>query len=1113
VIFLSEPAREENRNQWLASFPETNPNPVIEINAQGKITFANPATISTLTKLGFPPNPELFLPDDVKEILRLLRETSETQVYREINLCNTYFSENFALNHDLQVIRIYIADITGRKQVEKDLRRAYDHTTHILESISDSFIAVDKDWRFIYINRKALEYTNKSSKDVMGKIIWEIFPSVVGTPLETFYRKAMTSREPITFKNTSIIAKGERFELHAYPMDEGLTIIGKNITEQEQAEEALRESQLRTASILEEIADTFYSLDEQWRFTIVNPAAEKAPFGRPASELLGRVIWDLYPNLVGTQIYRHYLKSAEKDTLEHFEAQLPLNRRWYEVFMQGRKGGIDVYMRDISQRKQAEDALRESETRLSLAQKAAGTGTWDWNITKGGIIWSLQLYDLFGIDPNKTSASFDIWNSILHPDDKEGANARIEKALATHTSLDSEYRIIRPDAELRWINALGHGVYDSDGQAVRMYGICIDITKRHKAEEALRQREEQLLRTNELLEAVTKGTDVIIAVQDTDFRYLYFNDAYKEKIMQLTGKEITIGISMIEAFADVPKEQKRAINEWNRVMNGDNVNENIEFGSHGQDRKVYHVLHTSIRDAHGRITGAGEVAFDITNQVEMEDALRETKEYLDNLITYANAPIIVWDPEFRITLFNRAFEHLTGKKANDVIGKGLEILFPEKYLKKAMDLIRKTSEGERWESVEIPILQKKGEIKTVLWNSAAILESDGKTILSTIAQGQDITERKKIESEYRLKAAEYAKMNVTLEEEILQRQSADVNLKKMLSLLNASLESTTDGILVVDQEGNVTSHNQNFVTMWNIPTDIVTTQDNQKIISFFQSQIRDPAGFLANMNDLLLHPSRESYDMIELNDGRIFERYSKPQKIGKDVVGRVWSFRDITDRKRSEEKLVASLQEKEVLLREIHHRVKNNLQLITGLLDMTRMRTQDETTTEILTDMMLKIQTMAQIHTRLYESKQFGKIGLTGQFRDQITALSNIYSHKGHEISCEIHTEEIFLPVDQALPCALVMNEILSNSYKHAFKGKKHGSIDVSAVQENGHIRITVKDDGIGIPPDFDIGHTNSLGMKLIRTLVKHQLKGSLHINSHQGTEMIVEFPLHMTRT
>ena len=204
---------------------------------------------------------------------------------------------------------------------------------------------------------------------------------------------------------------------------------------------------------------------------------------------------------------------------------------------------------------------------------------------------------------------------------------------------------------------------------------------------------------------------------------------------------------------------------------------------------------------------------------------------------------------------------------------------------------------------------------------------------------------------------------------------------------------------------------------------------------------------------------------------------------------------------------MASLQEKEVLLREIHHRVKNNLQLISGLLDMTRMRTGDESTNSILTDMMLKIQTMAQIHTRLYESKQFGKVSLTGQIQDQIAALSNIYSHKGHEIRCEIHSREVFLPVDQAIPCALVVNEVLSNAYKHAFIGRKKGTIEISAVQENDRIRITVRDDGIGLPADFDISRTNSLGLKLIRTLVQHQLKGSLTLESKNGTEMRMEFP------
>jgi PAS domain S-box-containing protein len=459
-------------------------------------------------------------------------------------------------------------------------------------------------------------------------------------------------------------------------------------------------------------------------------------------------------------------------------------------------------------------------------------------------------------------------------------------------------------------------------------------------------------------------------------------------------------------------------------------------------------------------------------------------------------------------LFNRAFEHLTGRKAKEVIGKHMDILIPENCLTMAMDLIRKTMEGQRWDSVEMPILHKQGKIRTVLWNSAAIFGADGKTIVSTIAQGQDITDRKKIESDYRLRAAEYAKMNEVLEEEIRHRKVSDTTLKKTLSLLNASLESTADGILVIDQQDRITGYNQNFMDMWSIPRGLLESGENETVMKHVLPQLKNPEEFLASIQELHAHPARESFDMIEFNDERIFERYSKPQKIGDSIVGRVWSYRDVTDRKHAEEKLIASVQEKEVLLREIHHRVKNNLQLVTGLLDMTRMRTEDESTNSILTDLMLKIQTMAQIHTRLYESKQFGRINITGQIRDQVTALSNIYSHKGHEISCEIPSQEVFLPVDQALPCALVVNEILSNAYKHAFKGRKKGKIEISAVQENSQIRITVRDNGIGIPVDFDISRSNSLGLKLIRTLVQHQLKGSLMVKSQNGTEISMEFPV-----
>ncbi|HUT38635.1 MAG TPA: PAS domain S-box protein [Methanoregula sp.] len=774
---------------------------------------------------------------------------------------------------------------------------------------------------------------------------------------------------------------------------------------------------------------------------------------------------------------------------------------------------IRVAISDISDLMKAEKAMRTNEDRIRLQARmldAVGDAVIAVDTNRTIIFWNEAATRTYGWRPKEVIGrkSVDVIVPELSKEDAREISALLERG----ETWSGEYRVLHRDGHEFPVHVIDSPVFDDEGNLIAIIGASHDISEQIRSNYALRCNEEKLLRAQELLEAVTKGTDVIIAAQDLNFCYTFFNQAYKDEIKRLTGKDLTLGTNMVELFAEIPNEQKMAIKEWSKVMNGENVNQTIEFGDQGDNRRIYHVLHTPIRDADGTIVSAGEVAYDVIKHVQVEDKLRETKEYLDNLITYANAPIIVWDAQFHINRFNQAFEHLTGRKAKEVLGQHVEILLPDTYRATAMDLIKKTSiGGERWDSVEIPILHKKGGIRTVLWNSATIFGADGKTIVSTIAQGQDITDRKKIESEFRLRAKEYAKMNVELEEQVRQRMVSDTTLNTTLSLLSASLESTADGILVVDRLDKITSFNQNFVNMWNIPPVLLEGRENEKVAHHILPQLKNPEGFLASIKELQAHPTRESFDMVEFNDGKIFERYSKPQLIGDTVVGRVWSFRDITDRKHAEEKLVASLQEKEVLLREIHHRVKNNLQLISGLLDMTRMRTSDESTNSTLTDMMLKIETMAQIHTRLYESKQFGRISIKGQIQDQITALSNIYSHKGHEIACKINSDEVFLPVDQAIPCALVVNEILSNAYKHAFRERKHGMIDITVIHKDKKIYIAIKDDGIGMPDNFDVNQSRSLGLKLIRTLVQHQLKGTVKVNSRNGTEMIVDFPVMET--
>jgi PAS domain S-box-containing protein len=160
-------------------------------------------------------------------------------------------------------------------------------------------------------------------------------------------------------------------------------------------------------------------------------------------------------------------------------------------------------------------------------------------------------------------------------------------------------------------------------------------------------------------------------------------------------------------------------------------------------RKAHDELEMRVKERTRELTEATwKLQAEIAERKKREEELRETRTYLENMIDYANAPIIVWNPAYRITRFNHAFERLTGHKAEDVSDKPLEILFPEDSKEESLKHIRRTASGEYWQVVEIPILRTDGNVRTVLWNSANILGKDGTTVVATIAQGQDITERK-----------------------------------------------------------------------------------------------------------------------------------------------------------------------------------------------------------------------------------------------------------------------------------------------------------------------------------------------------------------------------------
>jgi two-component sensor histidine kinase len=218
---------------------------------------------------------------------------------------------------------------------------------------------------------------------------------------------------------------------------------------------------------------------------------------------------------------------------------------------------------------------------------------------------------------------------------------------------------------------------------------------------------------------------------------------------------------------------------------------------------------------------------------------------------------------------------------------------------------------------------------------------------------------------------------------------------------------------------------------------------------------------------------------------------------------------EIIERKLAEEQIKKSLQEKELLLKEVHHRVKNNLQIISSLLDLSISGIKDHQPVNILQEARSRIHTMALIHSQLYGSDSFERINMEKYALNMIDHLSQVYAEKRISVTPFISAAETYLSVTQAIPCAIILNELVSNSFKHAFQEGQKGTISVSIqASPDQNVDIIVTDDGVGIPEDFDSKSEETLGLKLVRNLVEMQLEGSVKFERDKGTKVSIRFKI-----
>lgn len=441
-----------------------------------------------------------------------------------------------------------------------------------------------------------------------------------------------------------------------------------------------------------------------------------------------------------------------------------------------------------------------------------------------------------------------------------------------------------------------------------------------------------------------------------------------------------------------------------------------------------------------------------------QEELAKSEERYRNLVGTIKEQIWEVDANGVYTYISPTTREVYGLEPEEVVGKTPFDLMPLEEADRVADLFEKIVESqEAFSDLENIAQHKDGRMIVMETSGVPFFDPDG-TLLGYRGTARNITERN--QAEEALQASRASFQNI--------------------------VEGSADGIIIVDYEGVVC-----FV--------------NSAAESLFGHKAEELIG--ESFGFPIVAGNMAEIDIIR-KDGQIGVgeiRVAETRWNGKEAFAAM--IRDLTQRKRAEEKILAALHEKEELLSEIHHRVKNNLQIVSSLLDMQALRIEDKKVVGALLDSRNRVQTMALIHTQLYQSENLAQVEMGNTISKLIDDLLQIYVKEENGISAVVTAEGVILPISQAVPLGLIINELVSNALKYAFPDTKKGSIEISMREIAGDfIVLTVKDDGVGIPKDFDISKTQTLGLKLVRTLAERQLKGELTLNRDGGTKFYIKY-------
>jgi len=331
--------------------------------------------------------------------------------------------------------------------------------------------------------------------------------------------------------------------------------------------------------------------------------------------------------------------------------------------------------------------------------------------------------------------------------------------------------------------------------------------------------------------------------------------------------------------------------------------------------------------------------------------------------------------------------------------------------------------------------------------------------------------------------------------DITERKRAEDEVKESRGFLAAVIENIPDPIYIKDRQFRFAEVNNAFLHRHKVA--------REEIIG--KTRFRETDAEIFKTGRKLDIPEQHYADADGNQHWTHIKKVPLTDESG-EITHVLTISQDITERKRAQEQIKASLNEKEILLTEIHHRVKNNMQIITSLLNLQSRYVKDKHDLEIFKDSQNRITSMALIHENLYQSQDLARIDFADYVQKLASHLFSLYSVSMAVIKLSINIKDVLLDINTAIPCGLIINELVSNSLKYAFPNNREGEIQIKLyASKDDTFSLIVRDNGIGLPEDLDFRDTESLGLQLVTALVE-QLKGTIELDRSEGTAFEIVF-------